>query len=114
MQIKPESSPSRKSNQEYWLNHVKQWESSKLSQQVYCTQAEISYGTFVYWRGQFLLESGRAKSQKFVPVEIRQPVSETSQSVKIKLVTGNIICIPISIGIAEVAKLIRLLETSNA
>jgi hypothetical protein len=114
MQNKSEPIVVNKPKKGFWLEHVKQWESSNLSQQAYSTQEGITYGTFVYWRGQFLLESGHSKARQFLPVEVKQQHSDTPQSVKIKLITGNIVCIPTSVGIPEIAKLIRLLECSNA
>jgi hypothetical protein len=113
MQEKSESN-LKKPGKDFWLDHVQKWESSKLSQQAYCTQAEISYATFVYWRGQFLLESGRAKTRQFIPVEVKQSQLDISQSIKLKLVTGNVVSIPVSMEIPEIAKLIRLLEAQNA
>ena len=114
MQTKSESTVIRKPSKDFWLEHVKQWELSNLSQKTYCNQSGISYGTFVYWRGQRLLESGQSKPRQFLPVEVKQSQSDASQSVKIKLITGNVVCIPTSIGIPEVAKLIRLLESPDA
>lgn len=115
MQATSESNVIRKPGKDFWLDHVKKWESSKLSQQAYCTQAEISYATFVYWRGQFLLESGLAKkTRQFAPVEVRQSTSEALQSVKLKLTTGNVVSIPVSMGIYEIVKLIHLLEAQDA
>jgi hypothetical protein len=113
MEIKPELFSRNKTTQESWLDHIKEWNRSKLSQEAYCKKAGIKYSTFVYWRGQFLLESGQSKSKQFVPVKIKQATPDLSQSIKIKMLTGNIICIPLSIGIPEVAKLIRLLELTN-
>ncbi len=114
MQVTSETSVIKKLGKDSWLEHVKKWETSKLSQQAYCSQAGISYATFVYWRGQFLLESGRTKARQFIPVEVKQTQPETSQSIKIKCVTGNIVSIPVSMGISEIAKLIRLLELQDA
>lgn len=115
MQNKSELTVSNKLSKNIWHEHIKRWESSKLSQQAYCVQAGINYSTFVYWRGQFLLESGQSKPQQFLPVEVKQQSqSDVFPSVRVKLITGNIVCIPTSIGISEIAKLIRLLEATNA
>lgn len=93
---------------EYWENHIKKWEASNVSQKSYCASENIKLTTFVYWRSHL----SKIKTKKFVPVEISQPPIDVS--IKIKLVTGNIVCIPVSIGILEIAKLIRFLETNNA
>jgi hypothetical protein len=114
MEIKSETIDINKSNQEFWLNHIKEWELSNLSQGAYCKNAGIKYSTFVYWRGQFLLESGQSKSHQFASVKVKQETSDISQTIKIKMISGNIICIPLSTGISEIAKLIRLLEQDNA
>ncbi|MHB1946932.1 MAG: IS66 family insertion sequence element accessory protein TnpA [Gammaproteobacteria bacterium] len=113
MQEKAESN-HKKPGKDFWLEHVKKWELSKLSQQAYCTQAGISYPTFVYWRGQYLLDTGRDKAHQFIPVEVRQSQPDISPSVKLKLVTGNVVSIPVIMGISEIAKLIRLLEMQDA
>ncbi len=81
----------KKLSKEIWLQHVKQWEQCNLSQQVYCAQAGINYGTFVYWRGQFLLESGQIKQRQFASVEVRQSQPDLAQSVKVKLISGVVI-----------------------
>ena len=96
------------SKKEHWQNHVKHWESSNLTQKSYCTQAGINLATFVYWRSRL----GQPKIKQFASIAIQSPAVELS--IKIKLVTGNIICIPHSVGIPEIAKLIHLLEMPNA
>lgn len=103
---------------EYWLKHLSEWEISKLSQESYCKKAEISYSSFTYWRGQISLESGQSKQRQFLPVKIQKPAETISDiappSIKIKLITGNLISIPMSVGMDEIAKLIRILEIPNA
>jgi hypothetical protein len=115
MEIKAASTRSTE-KREYWSKHIKEWETSKLSQESYCKQAGITYGTFVYWRSQLLLKSIQSKSRQFLPIKIKAPTGIVSDalSVKIKLMTGNIISIPASLGMQEIAKLIRLLEAPNA
>ncbi len=110
MQNQFKSTDIKRQSKSTWLEHIKQWELSTLSQQAYCKQAGISFTSFGYWRKQFLLESGQSKSNQFIPVEVQKSQSDTSQLIKIKLITGHVVSIPTSIGISELAKLIRMLE----
>lgn len=89
-------------------------EKSDLPQQSYCVQEKINYGTFVYWRSQFLAELGQTKARQFLPVKIKSVPSDVSESIKVKLTSGNIVIIPFNIGISEVAKLIFHLEKMHA
>lgn len=114
MQEKPELNTTQKLSKDFWREHIKCWELGKLSQQAYCKQAGIKYATFGYWRKQFLLESGQSKARQFIPVEIKQIQPDASQSIKIKLTTGNVVCIPLSVGMEELAKFVRLMEAPNA
>lgn len=114
MQNKSELPVVKKPGKDFWLQHVNQWKESNLSQQAYCNQARISYSSFGYWRKQILLESGEIKPRQFLPVEVKSSQSDKSDSIKVKLNTGNIVCIPINIGIPDIAKLIRLLEDRDA
>lgn len=103
---------------EHWLKHIREWETSKLSQESYCKQTGIQYGAFGYWRKQFLLESGSSKPRQFLPVKIKKSdetsADQPSTSIKIKLATGSVISIPTSLGMNEIATLIRMLETPHA
>ena len=96
------------SKKEFWEDHIKKWELSKLTQKSYCEEANIKLTTFVFWKSHLK----KPKTKKFLPVELKSLPMDTS--IKIKLLTGNIICIPFNIGITEIAKLIRLLEAPHA
>jgi len=62
-----------------WSERIAAWKISGLSQQKYCDQTQLTYSTFVYWRGRLKrLESEDVDSGKvsFVPVKFKQ--EETS------------------------------------
>ena len=97
----------------YWSSHVQRWQESNLKQQVYCKQAGISYNSFVYWKG--VLSSKQESSKAFVPVTVTSnETSYASQEIKIKLSTGHIVCIPITMDPRQIATLIHLLGTPHA
>lgn len=93
---------------EYWEDHIKKWEASSLSQKAYCEGAQIKLTTFVFWKSHL----NKSNNKKFIPLKIKTLANDTS--IKIKMLTGNIVSIPWSIGIDEIAKLICLLEKNDA
>lgn len=67
--------PCPKNKQQRWSDHVAAWKGSGLSQKQYCNQQQLTYSTFVYWRGRLKplngddLASGKVS---FLPVTFRQ------------------------------------------
>ena len=54
-----------------WVNMVKQWKASGMSQFAYCEANNINYNQFVYQSSKI---SARAKSNsKLLPVKVTQP-----------------------------------------
>lgn len=105
-----------KQKREYWLAHIQHWQESKLSQQAYCRQAEIKYGTFVSWRG-LLKEKLKQSANKFIPLKIIPTVEKISTSdsvIQIKLVAGHVVTIPMQLDIKNIALLIKHLGDSHA
>lgn len=103
----------------YWTMHIQRWKESNMKQQAYCTQAGISYSTFVYWKGVLTTNSQSEKAKAFVPVKIvssdaAAPVNPFSQDIKIKLVTGHTVCIPTTLDPKHIAALIHYLGTPHA
>jgi len=113
MEIESKSNPQQE-KESFWKNHIKQWEESNLPQRIYCSEAKINYGTFGYWRNRFSAESGKIKRRQFLPVKIENLSPVKTESIKIKMLSGNIILIPLSIGISETVKLILQLEKVHA
>ncbi len=111
------STAAKQKTKEYWSMHMKQWEESKLSQEAYCTKVGIKYNTFVYWRGLLRSEAAQATQKQFVPVQLsanKVPPSDIPRSIQIKLLTGHIVSIPLSLDIKEIATLIHLLGARHA
>lgn len=60
--------------QRFWSDRITAWKDSGLSQQKYCDQEQLTYTTFVYWRGRLkqLADDGVAAGKvSFVPVMIK-------------------------------------------
>ncbi|MHB1220436.1 MAG: IS66 family insertion sequence element accessory protein TnpA [Gammaproteobacteria bacterium] len=103
--------------QEHWLTHIKQWEESELSQQVYCKRSGINLNSFTYWRGKFLSSVEQKVKPGFVPIKIASnPVlaGDAKQSIQIKLLTGHIVYVPTNVDINDIARLISLLGVPHA
>ena len=45
---------SNVSNNEFWQNHIAQWQSSGLSQAKYCRQHKLASHQLSYWKGKLL------------------------------------------------------------
>ena len=65
----------------FWQEHITAWESSGLSQAVYCKQKGVNYNSFVYQRGRIANNNQASPSVKFVeatettpPKEVQTPV----------------------------------------
>ena len=65
----------------FWQEHITAWESSGLSQAVYCKQQGVNYNSFVYQRGRIANNNQASPSVKFVeatettpPKEVQTPV----------------------------------------
>ena len=61
--------------QQRWSDRIAAWKASGLSQRQYCDQHQLTYSTFVYWRGRLKrlngdnLASGKVS---FLPVALKQ------------------------------------------
>lgn len=102
---------------EYWAQHIKQWQESKLSQERYCENNQINYNTFVYWKGVLKGKSEKNSKKRFLPVEIKaqkDSIEDKPQAIQIKLQSGYVVFIPTTLSIKKIAKLIHLLGESYA
>ena len=79
----------------YWAEHIKQWQTSGLSQRAYCVREDIKWATFDYWRRQILSdkETGQATKKKpsrkgltLVPVQVRDKPS--NEAIVLRSPTG--------------------------
>lgn len=53
---------------DFWQRHIEGWSQSNLSQKVYCTQQDISFASFGYWRTR--LNRKAVARGKFIPVNV--------------------------------------------
>jgi len=117
MNIETKNTQPTVSKRELWLSHVEKWKESRLSQEAYCRQAGINYGTFVHWRGVLRSESPEVNQKKFATVKIAastQLSADAPRAIQIKLLSGHIVYIPTTMGIKEIATLIQALGYANA
>ena len=81
-----------------WQQHIEGWETSGLTQLMYCQQHAISLGSFGYWRTRLKRmppdENGRETEARFLPVQLmsnqRDPLLtlRTHQNVSIDVSGG--------------------------
>ncbi len=61
--------------QRFWSDRIAAWKDSGLSQQKYCDQEQLTYTTFVYWRGRLkqLADDGSNSGKvNFIPLMFKQ------------------------------------------
>jgi hypothetical protein len=116
--IKQEFNAIDKAKQrEYWAEHIQDWKQSNLKQQAYCLKTNISYSSFVYWKGVLFPKESQNIRKKFVPVKVTSTDPEiihASSEIKIQLATGHVVCIPLTMELEKISKLIHLLGISHA
>lgn len=104
------------SNREFWQHHMDDWQKSGIKQPDYCKVHGLKYSTFGYWRS-LLLKQNKESKPSFIRVE-RKPsqttASEASRSIQAKMPNGIIVNIPLTLDMAEIAKLIKMLGASYA
>jgi len=59
------------SKRDFWQRHIEGWRQSKLSQKAYCTQQDLSFASFGYWRTR--LNHKTETRSKFIPVTLPKP-----------------------------------------
>lgn len=67
-----------KTGHAFWLNHIAQWQTSKLSQASYCRQHALQPDQFSYWKRKFLAKGEPVASQPktgFAQVQVAAPVA---------------------------------------
>jgi len=68
--------------QKLWEHRISDWEQSGMSQRKYCTQNDISYSTFNYWR-----RKSSPKIKQFAEVKIKDSIIDNS-NITINLPNG--------------------------
>lgn len=53
---------------EFWHGHIKDWQSSGLSQRDYCRVHQVPLSTFTLWRRRLLAADAKRPSVEIVPV----------------------------------------------
>ena len=51
------TSTNSNTGDDFWRQHIAQWQASGLSQAGYCRQHELATHPFSYWKCKFLMES---------------------------------------------------------
>lgn len=105
---KAESLPSDKNID--WVNIIKQWKISGLSQVAYCEANNINYSQFVYQNAK--LSTRTRTSSKLLPVTITQnePTSSVQNNFVLYYPSGLRLHIPINAHPEAIKSLISCLE----
>ncbi len=53
---------------QYWVSHVRNWESSSLNQSQYCRENNLNYSVFHYWKQKSFKSRISATSMQFIQI----------------------------------------------
>jgi len=98
---------------EHWEDQIRKWKESNLKQSEYCRQEGIKHSTFGYWLKELLDPAlKKEKNNKFIPVKMIKDVEPTNSNklIKIKLLTGHMIYLPIEMDMSAITQLIQSLR----
>ena len=90
--------PAKTNEQGFWRGHSAAWRASGLTQQAYCEQKHISYGSFVYQHNRLISQSNKTPLN-FVAAK-PEPGVLSSQAAGLQLLLPNGIRIGISAEIS--------------
>ncbi len=92
---------------DFWKRHIESWRHSQLTQQAYCTQHNISFANFGYWRTR--LKRKPESGSKLIPVRL----ANSSTSISIFLPAGIRLEVPAHV-LADVLPLVcRAVQERN-
>ena len=105
---KSESTPSDKNID--WVNIIKQWKISGLSQAAYCEANKINYNQFIYQNAKLSVHT--KASSKLLPVKVTQyePASIAQNNFVLHYSSGLKLHIPINAHPEAIKALINCLE----
>jgi len=63
----------RSAKEKFWQGHIAGWETSGLSQQVYCRNNNLAVASFGYWRRKFKLQVAKPDKPRFYPLTVTTP-----------------------------------------
>jgi len=83
----------------FWLNHIRQWDQSELSQAAYCRQHDLCEQKFSYRKRQSAFAKKAAiSSTGFARIQVDSAVQSSVPSIGLSIRFNNNICIE---GITE-------------
>lgn len=98
-----------------WRQLCAQWEKSSLSQKTFCAKQNISYGTFLTWRGKILQEQRKSHLNGFASVHVASSKLSASASNPIKITLPNGVALTVFPGsdLSQVNSMLKLLGVSS-
>jgi len=62
---------STEDKRHYWRTHIDNWQNSGKPQRQFCTDNQLSYSTFCYWRAK--VSQAKADESKWLPITLAAP-----------------------------------------
>jgi hypothetical protein len=101
-------------NQKYtkveMYHNIEEWETSGLSQPVYCKKKGFALTTFSFWLQKYRKEKGittRVSATQFIPVEVISSLGSPISEINISYPSGIRVTCPLSIGFEQLRALVK-------
>ena len=69
----PEDKPISK--HQYWTQQIAAWKNSGQSQQAFCTEQQLTYSQFIYWRSRLKQDKPLSTAVTFLPVQRKKTMA---------------------------------------
>lgn len=104
----PEDYDSLDSQQrrEFWIDHIKQWQVSDLSQKAYCKKHDLIPHRFYDWKRR--IKSANKPPVSFLPLALTDRPTRTDPSIRIHTPNGFTIEIDNQFGATEIDRLLKM------
>lgn len=101
----------REVNRQRWLEHIRAWERSGLSQKAYCEQHHVGFASFQRWR-RIAMEEEKPTNDSpltFIPVNVTKP---HSSCLTLRIKQDLRLEIPVDFDSGTLRQVIQILQTS--
>ena len=104
---------------DFWLKHIEVWDNGTLSQHTYCSENNLSFSQFAYWRRRLknketkVIKANPKPSKEWIALTPRELNKSTaSQTVLIEL-PGYKLTVPLAASHSELSLLFKLLGLTH-
>lgn len=94
---------------DYWGVQIERWESSGLTQAVFCKENNFHHGRFCYWRKKLCKKQSPKRSGRLLPIGIKQNTSASpAVYFRLRFATGTTLDVPVGLTKSQLGQLFEV------